>query len=132
MRAMNSQNTTTIAEEDLKQRRIRSFVLRQGRLTKGQEKALMEQWPRFGLEYKPERIDLAAIFGRADSPKILEIGFGMGETTARIAKTLPEKDFLGVEVHTPGVGALLKLIDELSIPNIRIDRKSTRLNSSHT
>ena len=120
MRAMNSQNTTTIAEEDLKQRRIRSFVLRQGRLTKGQEKALMEQWPRFGLEYKPERIDLAAIFGRADSPKILEIGFGMGETTARIAKTLPEKDFLGVEVHTPGVGALLKLIDELSIPNIRI------------
>ena len=120
MRAMNSQNTTTIAEEDLKQRRIRSFVLRQGRLTKGQEKALMEQWPRFGLEYKPERIDLAAIFSRADSPKILEIGFGMGETTAKIAKTLPEKDFLGVEVHTPGVGALLKLIDELSISNIRI------------
>jgi tRNA (guanine-N7-)-methyltransferase len=119
MRAMNSQ-TTTIAEEELKQRRIRSFVLRQGRLTKGQEKALMEQWPRFGLEYKPERIDLPAIFSRADSPKILEIGFGMGETTAKIAKTLPEKDFLGVEVHTPGVGALLKLIDELSIPNIRI------------
>ncbi|MEN9724797.1 MAG: tRNA (m7G46) methyltransferase, SAM-dependent [Pseudomonadota bacterium] len=120
MRAMNSQTTTAMAEEDLKQRRIRSFVLRQGRLTKGQEKALTEQWPRFGLEYKPERIDLPAIFGRADSLKILEIGFGMGETTAKIAKTLPEKDFLGVEVHTPGVGALLKLIDELSISNIRI------------
>ena len=70
MRAMNSQTTTTIAEEDLKQRRIRSFVLRQGRLTKGQEKALMEQWPGFGLEYKPERIDLPAIFSRVDSPKI--------------------------------------------------------------
>ena len=121
MRAMNSQTTTTAnPEEDLKQRRIRSFVLRQGRLTKGQEKALTDQWPRFGVEYKPERIDLSAISGRADSPKILEIGFGMGETTAKIAQTLPEKDFLGVEVHTPGVGALLKLIEESSIPNIRI------------
>jgi len=121
MRAMNSQTTTTAnPEEDLKQRRIRSFVLRQGRLTKGQEKALTEQWPRFGVEYKPEPMDLSAIFGRADSPKILEIGFGMGETTAKIAQTLPEKDFLGVEVHTPGVGALLKLIEESSIPNIRI------------
>lgn len=123
MRAMNSQTTTTAnPEEDLKQRRIRSFVLRQGRLTKGQEKALTEQWPRFGVEYKPEPMDLSAIFGRADSPKILEIGFGMGETTAKIAQTLPEKDFLGVEVHTPGVGALLKLIEESSIPNIRIIR----------
>ncbi len=121
MRAMNSQITTTAnPEEDLKQRRIRSFVLRQGRLTKGQEKALAEQWPHFGIEYKPERIDLSAVFDRADSPKILEIGFGMGETTAKIAQTLPEKDFLGVEVHTPGVGALLKLIEESSIPNIRI------------
>lgn len=120
MRAMNSQTTTANPEEDLKQRRIRSFVLRQGRLTKGQEKALAEQWPHFGIEYKPERIDLSAIFGRADSPKILEIGFGMGETTAKIAQTLPEKDFLGVEVHTPGVGALLKLIEESAIPNIRI------------
>jgi tRNA (guanine-N7-)-methyltransferase len=121
MRAMNLQTTNTVTpEEDLKQRRIRSFVLRQGRLTKGQEKALTEQWPRFGVEYKPERIDLSAIFGRSDSPKILEIGFGMGETTAKIAQTLPEKDFLGVEVHTPGVGALLKLIEESSIPNIRI------------
>jgi tRNA (guanine-N7-)-methyltransferase len=119
MRAMNSQ-TTIMPEEELKQRRIRSFVLRQGRLTKGQEKALTEQWPRFGIEYKPELVDLSAIFGRADSPKILEIGFGMGETTAKIAQTLPEKDFLGVEVHTPGVGALLKLIEESSIPNIRI------------
>ena len=118
MRAMNSQTTTTAnPEEDLKQRRIRSFVLRQGRLTKGQEKALTEQWPRFGVEYKPEPMDFSAIFGRADSPKILEIGFGMGETTAKIAQTLPEKDFLGVEVHTPVVGALLKLIEESSIPN---------------
>lgn len=121
MRAMNLQTTNTVTpEEDLKQRRIRSFVLRQGRLTKGQEKALAEQWPHFGIEYKPERIDFSAISGRAESPKILEIGFGMGETTAKIAQTLPEKDFLGVEVHTPGVGALLKLIEESSIPNIRI------------
>ena len=121
MRAMNSQTSNIpTTEEDLKQRRIRSFVLRQGRLTKGQEKALAEQWPTFGIEYKPQLLDLPAAFGRADSLKILEIGFGMGETTAKIAQGMPERDFLGVEVHTPGVGGLLKLIDEMSLTNVRI------------
>jgi tRNA (guanine-N7-)-methyltransferase len=121
MRAMNSQTSNIpTTEEDLKQRRIRSFVLRQGRLTKAQEKALAEQWPTFGIEYKPQLIDLPAAFGRADSLKILEIGFGMGETTAKIAQGMPERDFLGVEVHTPGVGGLLKLIDEMSLTNVRI------------
>jgi len=121
MRAMNSQTSNIpTTEEDLKQRRIRSFVLRQGRLTKGQEKALAEQWPTFGIEYKPQLMDLPAAFGRADSLKILEIGFGMGETTAKIAQGMPERDFLGVEVHTPGVGGLLKLIDEMSLTNVRI------------
>lgn len=121
MRAMNSQTSNIpTTEEDLKQRRIRSFVLRQGRLTKGQEKALAEQWPTFGIEYKPQLIDLPVAFGRADSLKILEIGFGMGETTAKIAQGMPERDFLGVEVHTPGVGGLLKLIDEMSLTNVRI------------
>lgn len=101
-------------------RRIRSFVLRQGRLTKGQARALETVFPKFGISYKPELLDLNKQFNRADSKKILEIGFGMGETTAKIAQTLPESDFLAAEVHTPGVGALLKLIDELALTNIRV------------
>ena len=112
-------------ENDLKNRRIRSFVLRQGRVTKGQANALETQWPRYGVEYGLQGIDLNVLFGRKDSQiqpnkKILEIGFGMGETTAKIAQTLPDYDFLAAEVHTPGVGALLKLIEELALTNIRI------------
>ncbi|MDP1766151.1 MAG: tRNA (guanosine(46)-N7)-methyltransferase TrmB [Methylotenera sp.] len=109
-----------IDKEALKGRRIRSFVLRQGRVTKGQAQALEIGLPKFGISYVPEIIDLNAKFNRADSKKILEIGFGMGETTAKIAQTLPECDFLAAEVHTPGVGALLKLIEELALTNIRI------------
>ena len=101
-------------------RRIRSFVLRQGRVTKGQERALETQWPKYGVEYGLQGIDLNTLFGRDDSQKILEIGFGMGETTAKIAQTLPDCDFLAAEVHTPGVGALLKLIEEQALTNIRI------------
>ena len=101
-------------------RRIRSFVLRQGRLTKGQERALQTEWPTFGIDYAENKLDLNQVFGRNDSKKILEIGFGMGETTAKIALMLPDCDFLAVEVHTPGVGGLLKLNQELALTNIRI------------
>ena len=101
-------------------RRIRSFVLRQGRLTTGQARALKTEWPTFGIDYAENKLDLNQVFGRNDSKKILEIGFGMGETTARIAQTLPDFDFLAVEVHTPGVGGLLKLNQELALTNIRI------------
>ena len=107
-------------KEALKGRRIRSFVLRQGRVTKGQAHALEVGRPKFGIDYVPDIIDLNAKFNRTDSKKILEIGFGMGETTAKIAQTLPECDFLAAEVHTPGVGALLKLIEESALTNIRI------------
>lgn len=110
----------TAEAHDASQRRIRSFVLRQGRLTKGQARALETVFPKFGITYKPELLELSSQFGRADSKKILEIGFGMGETTAKIAQTLPECDFLAAEVHTPGVGALLKLIDESALTNIRV------------
>jgi len=110
----------TAEAHDASQRRIRSFVLRQGRLTKGQARALETVFPKFGITYKPELLELSTQFGRADSKKILEIGFGMGETTAKIAQTLPECDFLAAEVHTPGVGALLKLIDESALTNIRV------------
>lgn len=101
-------------------RRIRSFVLRQGRLTKGQERALETGWPQFGIDYSENLLDLNQVFKRKDSNKVLEIGFGMGESTAKIAQTLPHCDFLAVEVHTPGVGSLLKMIQEQALTNIRI------------
>jgi tRNA (guanine-N7-)-methyltransferase len=112
--------TETDEAEILKNRRIRSFVLRQGRLTKGQERALETQWTKYGVEYGLQGIDLGQVFGRFDSKKILEIGFGMGESTAKIAQTILDCDFLAVEVHTPGVGSLLKLIEETNLTNIRI------------
>jgi len=102
-------------------RGIRSFVLRQGRMTEGQKRAQADLLPRFGIDYSPGPLDLDAAFGRK-APKILEIGFGMGETTAAIAAVQPENDYLGVEVHAPGVGALLKRIDAGGITNIRIIR----------
>ena len=121
MRVMNELDQTKEAQDHVSnQRPIRSFVLRQGRLTKGQARALETGFPQFGVNYVPELLDLSAKFNRSDSKKILEIGFGMGETTAKIAQTLPNYDFLAAEVHTPGVGALLKLIEELALTNIRV------------
>jgi tRNA (guanine-N7-)-methyltransferase len=92
-------------------RTIRSFVLRTGRTTAGQAKAFADAGPKFLLPYSAAPLDIEAAFGRA-APTILEIGFGMGEATAQIAALLPEKNFLCCEVHTPGVGALLKRITE--------------------
>lgn len=109
-----------ISKEELAKRPIRSFVLRQGRLTHGQQRALDELMPVFGVPYAPAILDMDALFGRGDSLKILEIGFGMGDSTAKIAQNQPERDFLGVEVHTPGVGSLLKQIGELELKNLRI------------
>jgi tRNA (guanine-N7-)-methyltransferase len=100
-------------------RPIRSFVLRQGRMSDAQRRHLGEMMPRIGIPYRPETLDLAAVFGR-NAPRILEIGFGMGETTARIAAAHPDIDYLGVEVYGPGVGALCKLIAENDLANIRI------------
>ena len=101
-------------------RPIRSFVLRQGRLTKGQQKALETGWTDFGVNYQTNTLDLPQVFGREASKKVLEIGFGMGDATAKIAQTLSDTDFLAVEVHQPGVGALLKIMQEEDIANIRI------------
>jgi tRNA (guanine-N7-)-methyltransferase len=100
-------------------RAIRSYVLRQGRITSAQRRAYAELLPVHGVPFAPRVLDLAALFGR-DAPKILEIGFGMGETTAAIAQQHPECDYLGVEVHTPGVGSLLARIAELRLANLRI------------
>lgn len=104
---------------EIQHRPVRSFVLRAGRLGTGQLKALDELGPRFVLPYQAAPLDLAATFGR-EAPKVLEIGFGMGQATAEIARKHPEIDYLGVEVHTPGVGALLKLIGEQDLANLRL------------
>jgi tRNA (guanine-N7-)-methyltransferase len=100
-------------------RAIRSFVRRTGRTTVGQARALAEHGARFILPYQAEPLALAAVFGR-DAPTVLEIGFGMGEATAQIAATLPETNFLCCEVHDPGVGALVKRIQDHGLTNIRI------------
>lgn len=99
--------------------RIRSFVVRPGRMGTGQVRALAELGPRFVLPFKDEALDYEAAFGR-QAPVVFEIGFGMGAATAQIAQALPDIDFIGCEVHEPGVGALLKLIGEQDIANIRI------------
>ena len=104
---------------DLPPRPIRSFVLRAGRMGPGQQRALDELGPRFVLPYRPEALDFAATFGR-QAPVVLEIGFGMGDATAQIAAALPGTDFIGIEVHAPGVGALLKRIGELQLTNLRL------------
>ncbi len=100
-------------------RPIRSFVLRQGRVSAAQRRAHYTLLPRYGIPFAPHPIDLDAIFGRR-APKTLEIGFGMGETTAAIAAQQPQNDYLGIEVHTPGVGSLLKRVAELGLANVRI------------
>jgi tRNA (guanine-N7-)-methyltransferase len=100
-------------------RHIRSFALRRGHVTQGQRRAFDELLPRFGVPYVPAPLDFAALFGRA-APTVLEIGFGMGETTAAIAGARPDVNFLGVEVFLAGVGALLKRIGERQLGNIRI------------
>ena len=98
---------------------IKSFVKRAGRTTTGQAKAFAEWGPRFVLPYTGQPIDASATFGGA-GPLILEIGFGMGEATAKIAEARPHDHFLCCEVHEPGVGALLKRIGEQGLTNIRI------------
>jgi len=100
--------------------RIRSFVLRAGRTTAGQQRAIDQLGPQFLIPFQEEPIDLPAIFAGSIKPKILEIGFGMGETTAKIAALRTDDDFLAIEVHTPGVGALLKLIGEGQLTNLRL------------
>jgi tRNA (guanine-N7-)-methyltransferase len=98
---------------------IRSFVLRQGRVSNAQLRYHEEMMPKVGIPYRAAPLDLVTAFGRA-APTVLEIGFGMGETTATIAKAHPESDYLGIEVHTPGVGSLLKLIAEGNLGNVRV------------
>ena len=102
-------------------RTVRSYVLRQGRVTAAQERALAELMPVYGIEFKEALLQPATVFGR-EAPLVLEIGSGMGETTAQIARERPDTDFIAVEVHGPGVGSLLKLIEKEQLKNVRVIR----------
>jgi tRNA (guanine-N7-)-methyltransferase len=102
-------------------RPVRTFVLRQGRMSPAQQRALDELLPRLGVPFAPSLLDFERLFLRC-APTILEIGFGMGETTAEIARARPDENFLGVEVHGPGVGGLLKRVDEFGLANVRVIR----------
>ena len=113
----NTQEETT--EDGKFMRRIRSFVRREGRLTKGQERALLELWPVMGVEYRDEMLDLNQLFGR-DAPIVLEIGFGMGKSLVEMAAAAPETNFIGIEVHRPGVGACLSSAQDAGITNLRL------------
>ncbi|MBT2972038.1 MAG: tRNA (guanosine(46)-N7)-methyltransferase TrmB [gamma proteobacterium symbiont of Ctena orbiculata] len=100
-------------------RPIRSYVLRQGRMTEGQQRAFQELWPRYGLSLDQGLLDFASLFGR-EAPVTLEIGFGNGEALAQLAARHPEQDFLGVEVHSPGVGHLMLTLAAQESRNVRI------------
>lgn len=107
------------SEPALHHRGIRSFVLRQGRISPAQERALRELQPRHGLPFAHRPLDFAAVFGRV-APRVLEIGCGMGETTLALAAARPDTDFIGIEVHGPGVGTLLRGIEVRDLGNIRV------------
>lgn len=100
-------------------RRIRSFVRRQGRLTKGQQHALDTLWSAVGIDYQAQPLDLDALFGRT-VPVTLEIGFGMGASLVTMAEVHPEQNFIGIEVHLPGVGACLASAQEAGVSNLRV------------
>lgn len=100
-------------------RTVRSFVRRQGRKSVPQQAALARLWPRFGIEMNGTPLDLDALFARR-APRLLEIGFGMGASLAQMAASAPEQDFLGIEVHRPGIGNLLLEIEQRALNNLRI------------
>jgi tRNA (guanine-N7-)-methyltransferase len=107
-------------DDDAPPRRpVKSYVLRAGRMGTGQVRALAELAPRWVLPFSAQPLDAARAFGR-DAPLLLEIGFGMGQATAAIAAARPDDDFLAIEVHAPGVGALLQLIEARQLSNVRI------------
>jgi tRNA (guanine-N7-)-methyltransferase len=116
---MSEQNNDSGDSPVTTRRGIRSFVLRQGRMTEGQKKAYERSWPKYGLTRENGMIDPREVFGR-DNMLNLEIGFGMGGSLADMAEAAPEQDFIGVEVHLPGVGALLKDVEDRGLENVRV------------
>lgn len=118
---MSDKTLTPEELEEFKSRHIRSFVMRRGHISAAQQRAFEEVFPRIEVPYEKTLLDADKLFGRS-APLVLEIGCGMGETTAAIAKAHPEVNFLGCEVFVAGVGALSKLVDEMGLTNIRLAR----------
>jgi len=106
-------------DEPSTHRPIRSFVRREGRMTKGQKDALQRYWPRYGVDTQESYLDLDALFGR-NAPCVLEIGLGMGDALVEMALAHPENNYLGIEVYRPGVGALLKKLVAQEVTNVRV------------
>lgn len=121
METPNKQPLTPEELETLKHRHIRSFVLRRGHISAAQQRALDDLLPKYQVQYQQEPVNLLQLFGR-EAPTVLEIGCGMGETTAAIAQAHPEINFLGCEVFAAGVGALAKRLEEMQLSNVRIIR----------
>ncbi|OBT17381.1 tRNA (guanosine(46)-N7)-methyltransferase TrmB [Vibrio sp. UCD-FRSSP16_10] len=116
---MSEVTTNEYTEDGKLVRKIRSFVRREGRLTKGQETALNDCWSAMGIDYQNELLDWTQVFGN-DNPVVLEIGFGMGTSLVEMAKASPEKNFIGIEVHRPGVGACLSQARDEGVTNLRV------------
>jgi tRNA (guanine-N7-)-methyltransferase len=116
---MSDVTTNEYTEDGKLIRKVRSFVRREGRLTKGQQKALDECWPTMGIDYQEQLLDWNEVFGN-DNPVVLEIGFGMGASLVEMAKAAPNKNFIGIEVHSPGVGACLASAQEAGVTNLRV------------
>jgi len=110
---------TPLIDEPTTNRTVRSFVRRSGRMTKGQLNALERLWPQYGMDFREDNVDLNALFGRS-APRILEVGSGMGDALVEMALTHPQNDYLGIEVYRPGIGSLLKKLDELGVTNVRV------------
>ncbi|MGO3344244.1 MAG: tRNA (guanosine(46)-N7)-methyltransferase TrmB [Marinomonas sp.] len=117
IKTMQEKNTET--QEPIKKRTIRSFVVRGGRMTEGQQKNYDTNWAFYGLELADGRVDYQTLFGRI-SDVVIEVGFGMGASLVEMAKNAPEKDFIGIEVHPPGVAKLMMLAQEAGVKNIRV------------
>lgn len=105
--------------QDAHRRTIRSYVRREGRITKAQQRALTELWSRYGIDDAPTVLDFSAVFDD-QGPVILEIGFGDGDALLAAAAARPDSNFLGVEVHRPGVGSLLRKLDQAGVDNVRV------------
>jgi len=112
-------DTPSPADGQRRMRTIKSFVMRAGRMTEGQQRGLDHGWPRFGLELDNGPLDFDQVFGR-QAPRTFEIGFGMGHSTLEMAAAAPDQDFIGVEVHSPGVGALLSGLLSQNLNNVRV------------
>ncbi len=108
-----------VIRPEYKKKSIRSYVIRSGRMTEGQKLAFDKYWPSYGLSLHDGRLDIEKQFGR-NASRVLEIGFGMGGSLVQMVQAEPDKDFIGIEVHTPGAGSLINDVGNLALPNLRV------------